>query len=268
MAEQGNRPLSTFAKLALSDWKALAKLIAYYSTPIHKEPVEDENLKPLVLTDAQLQEALQGPFSSFLKQKMREYASIGKVKAKNIITQQEFFKRDNPPDTTPDENGLTAEIASHVSIPTLNSLLDQMHQLTHEHNQQWIEANTYWKNGLAQYFEQSSMNLSEIEKQDFMTDVSATELLNQFSELKIEAPKTKQGCTTFGAYLKLKSALAVYSSLSRRLQSHTENDVNQFLKPLLNYFSDVEKYEQQMLSNQRTQALQVLQPIAYAMPPE
>ena len=267
MPEQGNRPLSTYARLTLSNWGVLAKLIAHYSMPIQKALEEPDSTTPFILSESQVNEALQGPFSSFLQERMSHFASLGKVRSKVITSQQEMFKRDITPDSKPDENGLTPEIVSHISLPSLDHIFQQLEQLTHDHNQQWIDANNYWKNGLSQYFTQSNMSLSEIEAKEFMTDVSATELYNQFSELKLEAPKTKQGCRTFGAYLKLKSALAVYSSLSRRLQPHAETDIMQFLKPLSNYFTDVEKYERQMLDNQNSQVNQALQAVAFALPP-
>ncbi len=269
MPEQGkrNRPLSTCAKLALSDWPVLARLITHYSTPIQKTNAALESTKVSVLSDNQINEAFQGPFGTFLKDKVMDFASLAKVKSKHITSQQEMFKRDIVEDPKADVNGLTAIVASQISIPTLDSIFSQLEHLTHEHNEQWIEANKYWKNGLTQYFSQSNMPLAEIELEDFMTDVSATELLKQFTELKLNPPKTKLGCNTFGSYLKLKSSLAVYSSLSRRLQAHTENDVTQFLKSLVNYFSDIEKYEKQMLDNQHAQTNQVLQAVAFALPP-
>lgn len=266
---EGNQALSTYALVALSDWQVLAGFITRYGTA-QQRPTEtldaEASHSPTLLSSSSIQEALQGPFSAFLKQNIANYSYIGRIRSKCITSQQDFFKQENHADDKADVNGLTAEMLRHFSLTSLDGLQKQLDTLVTEQHQQWIDALNYWKNGLAQYFNQSNMPLSEIETQEFMSDLTATELMAEFTELKIEPPKIKNGCTTFGAYLKLKSALAVYDSLSRRLQSHTKDDVDQFLKPLLNYFSDVEKYEHQMLESQQTQAMQVLQSIGFALP--
>ncbi len=269
MPEQGSYFLSTYAKIALSDWHLLAGYIQRYSTPIQKpaeSPAETVSQQAVLLSDLQIAEALKGPYSSFLKQKMLDYGNLQRVKSKHITTQEEFFKREMNAPLPTEKDTLSAEIVKQVSKPTLESLQTQLNQITQEHHQQWVDALSYWKNGLLQYFDQSKLAFSELEIQDFNWDQSASELFKTFTESKVELPKLKKGCTTFGAYLKLKSTLAVYSSLSRRMQAHSEKEVSQVLKPLSNYFDDVEKYELQMLDSQHAQTLQILQPIAFALP--
>ncbi len=256
--------ISTYARLALSDWQVLSKLIVKHGTLFHAETKTPVN--PLLEIET-IQEAFRGPYQAFLRERLPIYSGLGRVKSKLITTQQDLLKRDSATPLPPEQTTLPAELLAGITMPMLEQIKQQLDQNTQEQYAQWQEAVNYWKNGLSQYLNQTNIVLTDIELEEFMRDETVSEVFTRYKNLSIPLPSMKNGCSCFGIYLRLKTVIAVYSSLNRRMQPHNETDIELILKPLSNYFSDIEKYERQMIENQQQLAMQIIHPIAFALTP-
>ncbi len=84
-----------------------------------------------------------------------------------------------------------------------------------------------------------------------------SELIDRFTELKLELPKTKKPTYHFSDYLILKLTLCVHSALSRQHVANPEEALQKVLKTLKANFKIIKQTESELIQqqNNRIEAL-------------
>lgn len=274
MAEQPF--LGTQTRILLTEWKALAKVIVAHSMAAKDKPITSfadlenfdiENLEnltlattdeiPHILSEKQINTALQGPFGAAIKQKMAAYAIIARLRLELHLNKEEIFKGKRL--TLPPEQQIPEKKLLKLSFSQIDETQTNLDQITEQHDQEWQNFLQRWNEQLLAFLNKSTMPLTEREIKEFKDEDIATELLPRFSDVGLTLPKKNYAHMSFSDYLQLKAQLTVQSSLSRRHLSHTNNDIEQVLKNFSEQLTTMQNQEQQLLERQQAAIDSVIQ---------
>ena len=267
--------IGTQARILITEWQAVAKLIAAHSIAAKEKPIaniEDlesfdidnlENLTfstadelPNILSEKQIQTSLQGPYGAFLKEKMSAYAKIARLRLEMHLSKEELFKTRRIP--IPEAEQIPAKKLEKINLSDLEEKQTALDQLTEEHDQEWRAFIESWTQKLIQYFSQAKLALTEREIKELNDDDIITEVLPRFIEVGLKLPKKDYPEISFSDYLYLKALLTTQSALSRQHLPHDDNEIQQRLKNFKPILSQMEKQEQEMLADQKKLTLAIL----------
>ncbi len=272
---QAPRFISTQARILITEWQALAKLIVSHSVPAKDKPItniEDlesfdiENLEnitfstadelPNILSEKQVQTALQGPYGNLIREKMRAYSRIARFRLEMHLSKEELFK--NKRATLAEQEQIPVKKLDKLSFTQLDQIQSELDNLTAEHDQQWREFIEEWSDHLIQFLNQTKLSLTERETKEFQDEDIATEILPRFIEVSLKLPKKDYAEMSCVDYLHLKALLTIQSALSRQHLAHDDNEIQQKLKDFKSMWSEMEKQEKALLENQKQLTEQVL----------
>jgi hypothetical protein len=268
----------TQARILMTEWKALAKLIIAHSAIVKEKPIaniEDlenfdiENLEnltfsttndlPDVLTQKQVQTALQGPFGALLKDKMAAYAKIARLRLEIHLAKEELFK--NKRAVKPESEQISAKKLDKLSVEQLDLIQHNLDMLTEQHDQEWREFIHHWSEQLLNFLNESRTGLTEREIDEFYHEETSTALLPRFIELGLKLPQKEYPQMSCVDYLHLKAILMIQSALSRQHLPHDDSEIQLKLKNFKSDFSDMEKQEQQARADQQQLTDAILSPL-------
>ncbi len=261
-----NTMISTNARIILGEWNVLAALVAKHTTltkeriQAQSETSEEAAEKPNILSIRQIEDALNGPYQDFFKQKLSAYSSIYKLQLAITLDQEEAFKNRF---STGEEKPIPKELLSRFSVADLEKMRKQLDELTTEHNQQWEAFSQQAKDLLKQTIADSRMQLSDIEINEFSLNEPQSELLDRFTVLSITPPKQSKAQHPLTYYLNLKTYLTLHSALSRQHLPHEKQDIENAMKPLKANFGQTNKLEKQLLLKQFEEAHEIVRYISF-----
>lgn len=279
MAEQRlPRFIGTQARILMTEWKAVAKLVVTHSVPAKEKPItniEDlesfdiENLEnitfstadelPNILTEKQIQIALQGPFGGCIREKMSAYAKVARLRLEIHLSKEELFKGKRA--VQPEAEQIPAKKLEKLNFAQLDSVQNDLDILTETHNQEWQSFIEEWTDYLLEFFSQSNLLLTEREIKELKDEDIATELLPRFIEVGIQLPKKDYSEMSFTDYLYLKALLTAQSALSRQHLPHDDSELQQKLKNFKSLSAQMQKQEQQLLEDQKKMTTDILSTI-------
>lgn len=260
--------LSTQSRILLTEWQSLAKVIVAHSVASKEKPITNleelesfdiENLEnitfstaeefPNVLSEKQINTALQGPFGALIKEKMSGYATIARFRLELHLNKEDMFKNKRAP--LAEKEKIPEKKMSKINFSELDRMQKELDTKTIEHNQEWLDFIHEWTEALINYLIHANVKLTEREVQDLHTEDIATELLPRFRELGMTLPQKEYPSMSFADYLILKAELAVQSALSRRHLPHGHSEIQETLKNFKPHLTTMQNQEQQLLSLQQ-----------------
>ena len=267
MTETPPHLLGTQARILMTEWQALAKLIVAHSTPAKDKPITNleelesfdidslENITfstaeeiPHILAEKHIQAALQGPFGSLIKEKMAAYAKISRLRMEIHLSKEELFKTRRA--EQPESERIPAKKLEKLSFSQLDDLQQQLDELTEQHNREWQEFIQQWTDHLIDFFSEAHLALTEREIKELKDEDIATELLPRFIEVGVKLPQKSYPQLSFTDYLYLKAMLTTQSALSRQHLAHDDAEIQQALSGFKSGFAQMREQEQ-LLSDQQ-----------------
>lgn len=277
-AQRSRRFLGTQARILMTEWKALAKLIVAHSTSAKDKPITNleelenfdiENLEnitfstadefPNVLAEKHIQTALQGPFGAMIKEKMTAYAKISRLRLEIHLSKEDLFKGRRI--VQPEEEQIPAKKLEKLSFVQLDKIQSELDTLTEKHDQEWQNFIQKWNEELINFFIQSNLGLTEREIKEIKDEDISTELLPRFIEIGMKLPRKDYSQMSFTDYLSLKALLAAQSALSRQHLAHGESEIQPVLQGFQVKFALMQKQEQELLEEQKKLTLEVVSPL-------
>lgn len=215
---------STYARIILSDWKALAKMMTGRDEPS--------------LSAADIETALSGPLGDFFRQKMAAYAKIMRDSNRLAKSNEEVLK--------------AFVEAKHPikSAGEIESALSELTTLTEQHYQECLDAWRQFSEALVKALAQKNTILNKIEVEDLRRQESLSELFKRFKDLNLELPRIKSKSMTLETYLYFKTYLALQSALSRQHLPHQPSDIEAVLKAIKKEFQAISEAEKALLKKQ------------------
>lgn len=248
---ENNIPLTT-GKALLNDWQALRNIIAQI-TCTQKEKQEKVNEDSAhffkLLSDTQIDDAFHGPFHPLIHHLTHAYSLITQIRTRLIVTQDDNLKSRVQDSGFDLPEGLNKEI----NAASLDKKQRELDEAARHQFQQWRELIGKWQQNFVMQITTSGITLSEGEINEIQQTEPVSELINRFTDLKLEAPKMKKQNYTLNDYLNLKIILIVHSALSRQHITNIDAELQKLLKQLKPHFKTLSQEENELIKQQDTE---------------
>jgi len=243
--------IGTHARIVLSDYPVLAKLIMKYSQFV-KDQLQSSN-KQLhypthIINRREIEDAIDGPMSTFFKQKLTAYMALARIHMSLNILQEDTLK--NKQSELLDIDKIPESLLKNMSLSDLSKIKQQLDQLTHEHAKVWEQSSKQWTEHTLSCLNNENLSLSTIEIKEFKDLEPISELLDRFTILNIDFPKMQKSDMNFSKYLMLKADIAIHSALSRQHKPHNQPDIQKILNQLKSEFTTIAKQELEIANTQ------------------
>ena len=244
-----------------SDWASITRFIIEHGRPMKEKINPDENQQNHVPSEAQFNDALNGPFSAYIHQVLSSFAKIARVRIEHNRKESDFFlteaTKDNPHD-------IPERLLKQTSIAECDNLSNQLNDQVTTYNQQWRDSANRWCEQVQHQLTSQELPLSEIEVNELFDDEPISDVLNRYTELKVEHPKLPKEMG-FATYYKLKATLTVHSVLSRLQKPHAATDIDKYIKPLKKLLETISEEQNQLLNTQQTEITAIIAPVDYTV---
>jgi hypothetical protein len=204
-----DRFFTTYSKIMLSQYDPVKNIVQKHTPGISEEKIEDQTL----LSSEQLNEALNGPYGRFINLILPAYAGFNKLVSSINLTQDTLFKTKR------------VNIAAEVDLPKqlknfplnkMTALEKKLQQYINEYHDIWETLLQEWNEHLLKSIASIDFAVSEIEQREFTLEETVSQILNQFTDFRIDMPAVNLESLTFHEYLVLKIHLMIHNSLGRR----------------------------------------------------
>jgi len=245
----------TSAQLIINEWLGLREVLSQITTPIQ----DKQNDVPHLLSETQISDGFHGPFHPMISQIFSLYATIGKMKVRQIIIQDDNIK----PHIRELNTNLSDDINLDLNVAALDKTLKQLDSLAKKQLQEWQENIDHWQQQLVMQLTFGGINLSELEIKELSQLDPLYVLVNRFTHLHLELPKTNSEHYTFAEYFKLKAILCVHSALSRQFKPHGMPEIEKILKNIKTEFDDIEEKAAELIETQEQATQELMQTLRY-----
>lgn len=247
---------NTYARTVMSDQRKLVQVIEKYASP--KAVIVNElaeNYKSLnVVTAKALKDALKHPHSKFIHFTINALADYGRAvrsifEQKEVIANEKLYIEEAVKEfqlSLEDLEGsdfdqlgdvvdqLEAQYLGLVeldnnldnSLDGISKMIAELTSMISRQDKEWDDYRTEYNQKLVDSFNEMNFPLTELEKQELLSQDSWESMLETIREMKIELPKNLDvNHPNFGTYFKLKAYLAMYASLSRRMLPNSPEEI-------------------------------------------
>ncbi|MDF1795978.1 MAG: hypothetical protein P1U63_05520 [Coxiellaceae bacterium] len=254
--------IPTYTRIMISDWSNIARFIIEHARPMKDKVNPDENQQNYVPSESQVNDALNGPFNGYIHQCISAFAKIARVRIEHTRKDSDFFITEA---TENNPNEIPERLLKQTSSAECDNLTKQLNDKVATYSQQWRDAANHWVSQVQQQLMSQDLPLSEIEITELKDDEPLSDVLDRYTELKVEHPKLPKEMN-FAVYYTLKTTLAVHSVLSRLQKPHTANDIDKHIKPLKKLFVTITEEQKQLLENQQVEIAEIIAPVDYTIP--
>jgi hypothetical protein len=265
MATEAKFPefINTYQRVLISDYPTIAKLLYKHSCFLKDGGYNEEefNADPTnVLSEKQIQDAIQGPYSAFFLSKIQVFTIIARLRMAAHIEKEDSLK-DN---LTTLEKDFEIDPKKLEDFPSdeVTKLQEQFDELVTSQYQQWEGQLFFWQMSLTGAMRESGVAVTEMEADEFAAAEPITEILDHYKDLNLEPPKVSYPLS-FADYFRLKAYIAIHSALSRMMQPHTPKDIEKHMKALKKTLQEVEQKEKELAAAQNAETDEFLKPLAF-----
>lgn len=252
--------IPTSLRIMTSDWSNLAQFIIQHGTAIKdKINIEQNSNQHYIPSEDQFNDALNGPYQRFITQSLNAQARVARVRLAHQIKDSDFFIDDN---TLNNPDQIPERILKQSNLAECDNLTIDIDNHVANHAQQWEDCAYQWLEMVIEQLTGQQLSFTDIELKELADDETMTDLMNRYTELKIDQPKLAKQLG-FSTYYKLKATLAVHSVLSREQKPHASSDIEKFTKSLKPLLEQINKEETQLLDIQLKELKTTLEHIDY-----
>ena len=244
--------INTYQRVLLSDWQTMAKLLFKHSALLKQGGYNEKefNEDPTnVLTDRQINDSLQGPYSAFFLSHIQTFSKLARWRMAAHIEKEDSLK-DNLSSLDKTLKIPLKKIET-VGIDGIKELEEQLNELVSTHNQEWEGQLFFWQISITGALKSDGLELAEIETDDFNAPEPLSELLERYKGLNLEPIKVNYPLC-FADYFRLKAYLLIQSALSRQHLAHDDKTIQKNMKILKKPLQEIEKSEKKLLNTQQT----------------
>ncbi len=250
--------ISTYQKVLLSDWPAIAKLIFKHSALLKDGGYREEDFESSptnVLSERQISDATNGPYSAFFHDKIAAFAKFGRIRMGVHIDNQDSIKDHLSHINKADE--LTSRQLEHFPPEEITRLQDAFDELVTDHAQQWEGQLFFWQMSITGALRESGLEITEMESDEFSAPEPISELLARYDAVNVTPAKVAYPLN-FADYFRLKAYLTILSALSRQHLPNDEKSIDGHMKALKKALSDISKAEAQLRKQQQSEIDELL----------
>ncbi|MCH9770385.1 MAG: hypothetical protein K0U12_05845 [Gammaproteobacteria bacterium] len=253
--------IDSYTRIAISGIKPLMDIINKHTAAPHQEEAEADQPTADILQSEQINDMLNGPYASFMQDKLDAYAKLIRLKLILNIDNSDNLKgaRNNQ---LLKEN-IPEKFLKKLENSKLKTIQKTLDELTTAHYQALQDFFQDACQKVMQGLRDAGIEFSVLEIAGFSEQETLTELLNRCTEMQIELPKIDKQAFNFNSYLKLKSTMSIQSALSRQHEAHGKKEIEPYMKKLKNIFSEIDKTEQELLKTQAQETVTAVKEITF-----
>lgn len=252
--------LPTYAASLLTDCPALAKLITDCGTSVSLLHQPEDTTSAQLLSDKTLGTALTGPYQSFLRLLLSQYALILRVRLALRYTSEDALKSN----THTRSEDLPEKQLKSIKDVQLSTLQAKFEESVNTMAASWVEFCAAQEGKLLAAIREDVGFPSDIEISEFKASETRLDINKRVIELSIPLPQIETKTMDFATYWQCKVSVLIHS-LSNREQRSNAAEVHQktfkLLKPL---FAKIAKDEATLLKSQADELSTLLNPLAFS----
>ena len=264
--------LPTYARVAVSDWGVLGNFIyqhTRWTKDLRTEGEDNADDRPALLTDQNLKDAFEGPYSGFFKQSAQMYATITRIRMAHILKSNDFIKEPKAQLGEDKDQAEKKELPDNLlqshSIADLDHTQSYLGEMVNYHHDQWLHYLDHWYKCLLQLLTEQGLEFIEMEIDEFKLGDPICEVRERYIDLNIQIPGLQTMGSNFSEYLRLKLDMLVLNSLARRQLPHEQEHIDAMMATCRQYLADVATVEQDLLASQMKELIQVVGDMQFAL---
>ena len=251
--------LPTSLRIMMADWPHLTDLVVSHGKRMKdKVNTNDDAQSQAIPTEDELNSTLNGPYQGLVIQALNAQARIARVRVCHQVKESDIFAED----INPNPENVPERIVKQSSLAECDKLTTELDHVIEQHINAWRDSAQQWLSSLINELPNIGVDLSELEYKELTDDEPVADILDRYTDLKVDTPKLS-GDSAFVKYYTLKLTLAFHSSLSRLHKPHSEKDIDKLLKRFTELFTSIAQQEEQLLDTQKSEITMLLQPINY-----
>lgn len=246
--------INTYSKNLLFNWKVIAQIMKEETWWIKDRLNPQANA---LLTQQQIDDALNGPLQLFFKTQLEAYGKITKIDTALSVTKEDSFKEfEGDVEKTFD---LTKPFLDKTESDALQTLRNKLNALTKEQYAAWQTKMKDWATQILSHLNTDVLKkqlhqenmFTDTETNEFLSNQPLSEINHQFVEFHISMPKLRANESDCQQYFILKITIAVHSALSRLQQPHSEKEIQGVLKSLKMILNGIAEEEKTLHATQK-----------------
>ena len=250
----------SYFKCFLSEWSLFVRYAAMHGNSENKNQTSH---KVTVLSNQHIMDLINGSFGFFYREHIHAFMLVKQQNFKLRIVNETAFttaKKNIPaPTPMPDRTIEVHHKIKHVGEKNFDTsasaaIESKLKQLNKHFKENLIAHKRFHKaayNETIKILDQIDLPPNELEKKQLCADESLSQITKRFKELNLSKPNiaVKNQCF-FTRSLELKLHLAVYSTLGRKQQPHTDKDILFHTKKLKDIIKKCRTFESRTNENQ------------------
>jgi hypothetical protein len=265
MTAQNTMPITSYTETLLRYYYPMT-LIVLTRTEWIKDRLADKNKQTLdssKVSRVRLQQINLGPFQPFIRRVFHAYGTVSHFKQQSSEHNESVFK--NEKKTSRTLHPLTKDEVDKVSLSQAERITESLNEKVYQHNKEWDNHFSEWADLLLHTLSDIGIQASELEQNEFHTQMPIDELLDVLQAAKIEHPGLKKAAHyDFKHYFSLKCRYLIYNNLSKNHQVIETKTISEHLKKIKPALQTVHQNEVEILKNIQHDYNEILKSIAFA----
>ncbi len=254
--------IGTYTKNLFADFSIIAAYIQQKTVWVKDtlQPKDENALGFHLLSNQQINDALNGPFQIFFKPHLHVYTKIATIETALTVSKEDIYKES---ETEIDKVfNVSQDFLGKMEFSTLSQMRTKLDTLVKEHYALWESTVQNWTATVLQELKKNNVMLTEMEIQEFSINQPASELDDRLIHLKITPAKSKLPYLDFQQYFTIKATLAIHSALNRLQLPNSEKDIEAHLKNCQATLKEISKGEKGLAQTQQSPLDQLLADIS------
>lgn len=250
--------VGTYTKVIISNYATLNQILFHRTTTIKDQLINESQSQqenkaegmPLVLSNQQLDDALNGPFSSFFKSFLNVFSLIAYLQQQIVQLNDEVFASKN--ENANNSYHIARDKLKKISINDIEMFEQKVNSFMTKSNDEWSDLVNESSQLLIEGFGRLNMKLTDTDLQELYNLYTASELVNRLNDMKVDCSAQEKSTENhLQNYFTLKCKLTLYSYLGREQQQIDNKHIEKSLTSFSELLASLTKKEKEI--SKRTQ---------------
>ena len=184
--------VGTYTKVIISNYATLNQILFHRTTTIKDQLINESQSQqenkaegmPLVLSNQQLDDALNGPFSSFFKSFLNVFSLIAYLQQQIVQLNDEVFASKN--ENANNSYHIARDKLKKISINDIEMFEQKVNSFMTKSNDEWSDLVNESSQLLIEGFGRLNMKLTDTDLQELYNLYTASELVNRLNDMKVD----------------------------------------------------------------------------------
>ena len=260
--------IGTYTQIIIANYHKLHNVIRDRTTTVtdkintNSEITNDPTVK--VLTDKQLDDALNGPMAEFFKAYFNEYSLVAFLQQRIVQLNDEIF---SPlPDTGSRYYECSRAQMKKITVTEIEMIEKKINSHLLEFDDKWSDLINQSFQGVIAGFESIGINLNEDDVNEITNPYTISELVDRLTQVNEEYEHNTE--EPFKNYFRHKCKLAAHNAISRQQEALDDKKMKNILKSLNPALQRIESEKEALMKEQLNSLQDITKPFSFAIRPQ